>query len=138
MATSPQELERKRRVRTQTSDAPPPSDETDEMGDPVYKPKEEKRTEQLNCRVTKTIKSGLADLGRIYSRFDQVEQGDDEIEWSESDVANRLLEHALVAAWTEIGFRPKTKEEWDEVLSRAGKVKLASSAPISADKPHKK
>lgn len=134
MATSAQDLERKRRVRLQQPETPPLPDETDEMGDPVYKPKDEKRTEQLNARITKTIKSGLSDLGRIWSKFDQVEQGDDEIEWSEGDVVNRLLEHALAAAWTEIGFRPKSKEEWDEVLSRAGKVKLASSAPVVPDK----
>lgn len=98
-----------------------------------YKP-QERRSESLNVRITKTIDDGLKDLARLWTHLESVnnspEEGKKKHEPTQvtiSDVVNRLLEVGLHGAFGEFGGRPETEAQWAELLREAGK-RVAQSA----------
>ena len=82
---------------------------------PYYKPSQ-RRSAQLNARVTQDIKAGLADLMRAWTEKNRARYGEGAPEVSEADVVNDLLTSALDGAWAELGMHPTNEEEWQKLL----------------------
>ncbi|MDQ3223662.1 MAG: hypothetical protein M3Q75_09375 [Gemmatimonadota bacterium] len=83
--------------------------------------------------MPKTLKLGITRLAEVWTHVDRVLTKDDDLEVSEADAVNRLLEIALPLAWAEIGKEPKTDAEVAEVKRLAEKV-LADIRPEGAKK----
>lgn len=88
----------------------------------------------MNARVPKSVMESLRDLARLWTHHERVRTGDEEAEVTVSDVAVRLLQIGLNGAWEEIGHRPTTDAEWEEVLGRAGKIFRATPPHPKAKK----
>jgi hypothetical protein len=88
---------------------------------PYYEP-QERRTQQLTARIPKSISDGLKDLARLWTHMERTRTGDADAEVTVSDVVVRLLQVGLDGAWAEIGFQPKTDEQWQKLLERADKA----------------
>lgn len=79
----------------------------------LYFPRgEEKRTQQLTVRVPKSVKDGIEELARFWTRLSRERTGDPENEVTISDVTVRLLQVGLSGAWGEVGGRPDSEKEW--------------------------
>lgn len=83
---------------------------------------QERRTQQLTVRLPKSVTDGLKDLATLWTHLERTRTNDPESEVTVSDVVVRLLQVGLDGAWEEIGFHPKTKEQWAELLKRADKL----------------
>lgn len=96
------------------------------MGEPAYAvgyfEPQERRTQQISVRVPKSVKEGIAKLARLWTHIERLRSGDDDVEVTESDVVNRLLELGLDGAWAEIGSEPKTDADFEELAKRAEKA----------------
>ena len=81
---------------------------------PYYKPPQ-RRTAQLNARVTPDIKAGIADLMKAWDMKNKRRYGKKTPAMSEADAINDLLMTAIEGAWAEFGFHPTTEDQWAEL-----------------------
>lgn len=103
---------------------------------PYYSP-QERRTDQLNVRVTPTMKRSVEGLSRLWTHMEQerakararLEGKLDSKKLEEigtisvttSDVVVRLLGLGLPGAWDEFGAQPKNEDQWKQLLAVATK-----------------
>lgn len=93
-----------------------------EQEDVGYFEPQERRTEQINVRVTKTVRDSLVRLADIWSHVEQIRSGDTDATVSVSDVVMRLIQIGLQGAWAEIGLEAKTDAELAAVKRKAEEV----------------
>ena len=100
--------------------------EREKVGEPAYAvgyfEPQERRTQQISVRVPTSVKDGLARLAKLWTQIERLRSGDAEVEVTESDVVNRLLELGLDGAWAEIGSEPKTEADFQDLAKRAEKA----------------
>lgn len=116
-----------------------------ETGADRYRPQmgyhefQERRTEQLNVRVSKSMKKSLEGLAELWDAMERErleaerEEGDKPIPDTDlvtvSDVVHRLIQVGLAGAWAEWGGQPKTPAEF-EAMKRVALEKIrAEHAP---------
>jgi hypothetical protein len=85
-----------------------------------YEP-QERRTEQVTCRVPKALKESLTDLAKLWTEMERSRLEGADVEVSLADVVVRLLTLGSEGAWTEVGGRPETQEQWKALLKSATK-----------------
>lgn len=87
----------------------------DEYYSPRVKPR---RTQQLNVRVTRDLRTALDQLADFWTRLDRAQDPDAE-EWTVGDVVHRLCEVGISGAWERFGGRPLDRAKFDAVLNDA-------------------
>jgi hypothetical protein len=85
----------------------------------VWEPRE-RRTEQFNTRITKSLKKGLEVASEVLAYVQQVQDGDDKAEVPVADLVERFLKSGLESLWEELEIsEPQTPEEIEAAKKRA-------------------
>lgn len=87
----------------------------------------DKRVQQ-NVRMPRSLKRKLLDLQRLWielAKLRPANDPDDKVDPDDIDltyVIVRLLNVGVDGAWAEVGGRPETEEQWEELLKKLKKV----------------
>lgn len=95
-----------------------------------YFESQDRRTEQLNVRVSKTTRKSLEGLAELWEAMEKEKTEDDEVRVTVSDVVHRLIQVGLTGAWGELGGQPQTPAQFEAMKEAALDKIRAQKAPV--------
>lgn len=111
---------------------PLPAPEDDESGVAVWEPRE-RRTEQFNTKITKTLKKGLDEASALLTHVQRAKDQDPKAEVSLAEIAERALSNWLDSFRAESGIQPtSTPEELEHAKIQALQFYLRLSRDAAA------